>query len=39
MQAGEENKLKRIRQIQIADLFYSAANLFSRIVASLTAGR
>jgi len=30
MQAGEENKLKRIRQIQIADLFYSEANLFSQ---------
>ena len=29
-EAGEENKLKRIRQIQIADLFYSAANLFSQ---------
>ena len=30
MQAGEENKLKRIRRIQIADLFYGAANLFSQ---------
>ena len=30
MQAGEENKLKRIRRIQIADLLYGAANLFSQ---------